>query len=151
MERLIYTVGSGIRTLEEFLELLRIYEVSLLADVRRFPKSRFPWFQQKSLAGSLARAGITYLYFGDELGGYRRGGYERHMRSDEFRRGLERLSEAADRMTTAVMCSEKLPWKCHRRFIGSELERQGWKVRHILAKGEVWKPSRQMFFPGKFL
>lgn len=145
MERIIYSVGSGTRTLEEFLELLRVYEISLLADVRRFPKSRFPWFCQKPLAEALAEAGITYLFLGDELGGYRRGGYALHMASEEFRKGIIRLTGASDRTTTAVMCSEKLPWKCHRRYISRELETRGFKVVHVIGTGETWNPRRFHF------
>lgn len=147
----IFTVGSGRRTLEEFTGILAASGISILVDVRRFPRSRFPWFRREPLAEALASRGIRYVYLGEELGGYRRGGYERYMKSDEFRRGMDRLIEAAAGRNAAVMCSEKPPWKCHRRFIGNELEQRGWKVSHLLEAGEVWAPPRQRSFPGKFL
>ena len=39
------------------------------------------------------------------------------MRTDEFRDGLQVLLERMDQGRTAVMCSESLWWRCHRRMV----------------------------------
>ncbi|MGC9013888.1 MAG: DUF488 family protein [Thermoproteota archaeon] len=40
----IYTIGHSTRTLEEFLETLKHYNVELIIDVRKFP-----WFNKEVL------------------------------------------------------------------------------------------------------
>ena len=146
-EQVVYTVGTSTRTMEEFLALLQRYGVRLVVDVRRFPVSRrYPHFDRAALAGCLRAAGIDYYYLGAELGGYRTGGYEAFTATPLFRAGLERLTELAAAGPAAVMCSERFPWKCHRRFIARHLARAGWRVVHILEsgrkyEGEVRRPA----------
>jgi len=48
-------------------------------------------------------------YLGEELGGYRSGGYEAYRKSVEFEAGLARLQGAAQEKRVAIMCSERLP------------------------------------------
>ena len=35
--------------------------------------------------------------------------------------------------TTAIMCAEALPWRCHRSLIGDALVVKGWTVRDIMS------------------
>jgi len=128
----IYSVGHSTRDLEEFLKLLNLYGVRNLADVRRFPTSRFAHFTKEALERHLAGAMVAYVYLGHELGGYRRGGYEAYMNTQAFREGLGLLEKLARTGPTAFMCAEKLPWRCHRRFIARVLCSRGWKVIHII-------------------
>lgn len=138
--RAIYTIGSSNRGPKEFLALLRQHGVQTLVDVRRFPTSRLAHFQKEPLAEWLQQAGLRYVYLGEELGGYRSGGYEAYLRTEEFARGLERLEALAAESTVAMMCAERFPWKCHRRFIGRVLQERGWKVIHIIDEQRVWIP-----------
>ncbi len=132
----IYTVGHSNRSLEEFIALLKGYKIGAVADVRRFPYSRLnPQFNRENLERALKAAGIEYVWLGNELGGYRSGGYEEHTKSDEFQKGLERLEFLAYHKRTAIMCAEKLWFRCHRRFIADELARRGWEVLHITDSG----------------
>jgi hypothetical protein len=39
----------------------------------------------------------------------------------EFEAALERLMVLAEERTTAIMCSEAVPWRCHRSLIGDAL------------------------------
>src|SRR6185437_16415445 len=56
-----FTIGHSNRSLEEFIELLRSADVSLLADIRKFPRSRAnPQFNVDTLGESLAPFGISY-------------------------------------------------------------------------------------------
>ena len=137
----LYTLGSGTRTLEEFLGLLRLLGIDLLADVCHFPGSRrSPHFGREALAAALSDAGVGYAWLGEELGGYRAGGYERHMETEAFGRGLVRLEELARAHTVAIMCAERLPWRCHRRFIADRLVARGWNVVHVIDVRHAWRP-----------
>lgn len=107
--RTILTLGSSTRSTQEFLDLLAHYQIEAIADVRRFPTSRFDHFIKESLAPLLQEKGIAYLYLGEELGGYRSGGYEAYRKSVEFEAGLARLQGAAQEKRVAIMCSERLP------------------------------------------
>lgn len=141
--KVIFTLGTSTRSPEEFLALLAHYRIGGLVDVRRFPTSRFPHFQQQNLAALLAEAGIEYVYLGESLGGYRSGGYQAYIASPSFAQGLEQLEALATARRVAVVCCERLPWKCHRRFIGQELANRGWQVRHIIDLKREWIPKGQ--------
>ncbi|RMG65826.1 MAG: DUF488 domain-containing protein [Calditrichaeota bacterium] len=139
----IFTVGTSNRTEQAFLALLRAYGIEQLVDVRRFPTSqRFPHFKKEALAAACRSAGLHYLWLGDLLGGYRKGGYEAYMQTPGFAQGLNRLERLAQEHPTAFCCSERLPWKCHRRFIARALESRGWQVVHILDEDRIWTPGQ---------
>ncbi len=149
----IWTIGHSIRTLDEFLALLTAGHIKLLADVRRFPGSRrHPHFNQETLDASLAEHNIAYRHFVD-LGGRRDkrlpdspntgwrvesfNAYADFMQSPEFLAALEELQTAAHATPTAIMCSEALPQKCHRRLISDALVVRGWRVRHLLSPKRI--------------
>ena len=139
----IYTLGTSTRSPEEFIELLSSHGVEAVVDVRRFPSSRFEHFRREKLARLLSETGIDYVYMGGELGGYRRGGYQNFTTTPEFQIGLKKLEEIARRRRTAIICAERFPWRCHRRFIALELEKQGWQVSHIIDQGRDWLPRKR--------
>ena len=137
---IIYTIGHSNRSLEEFLSLLDHYGIGLVVDVRRFPTSRkYPHFSRESLEAALSSRGIGYAWLGDLLGGYRKGGYRAYMETEEFRRGLERLLELAEGRRTAIMCAERLWFRCHRRFIADALVAMGHEVVHIVEPGREYR------------
>jgi uncharacterized protein (DUF488 family) len=136
----IYTLGTSTRGSTEFLSLLRNNHIELVIDVRRFPTSKYEHFRQKQLSQLLAQANMEYSYLGRELGGYRSQGYQSFTESDEFQQGLDRLERAAEQKRAAVICAERFPWRCHRRFISRELEKRGWKVVHIIDDKRTWVP-----------
>jgi uncharacterized protein (DUF488 family) len=121
--------------------LLGSLGVAVVVDVRRFPTSRFNHFKREVLKELLEARGFSYIYLGEELGGYRRGGYEAYLGSEEFRQGLRRVEELARRGRVVILCAERLPWRCHRRFIGRELERDGFRVEHIIDEKRRWVPK----------
>jgi uncharacterized protein (DUF488 family) len=84
----------------------------------------------------LPEHGIEYIWLGRELGGYRRGGYKKHMRTKLFKEGIRKLLEIAKVKRTCIMCMEVNPKYCHRRFISTHLEKKGVKVFHIIRKGQ---------------
>lgn len=141
---IIYTLGSSNRSPEEFLGLLEAFAIQVVIDVRRFPTSRFEHFRQQNLAALLSEKGIGYLYLGTELGGYRSGGYEAFMASGQFMDGLERLEESAKAKKAVILCAERLPWRCHRRFISRQLLQRGWRVSHVIDEKRSWEPKLQV-------
>jgi uncharacterized protein (DUF488 family) len=135
--------------------LLKSHGIAAVADVRAFPGSRrHPHFSRENLERSLPEAGIEYLWLGRELGGRRRGeegrspntglrnasfrNYADHMASPDFSAGIARLLSLADEKPTALLCAERLWWRCHRSLIADYLELiRGRRVRHILEPGEA--------------
>ncbi|HJQ10451.1 MAG TPA: DUF488 domain-containing protein [Gemmatimonadaceae bacterium] len=146
----LYTIGHSTRTLEDFIALLKREGVSHLVDVRAFPTSaRYPHFNQQNLADGLAREGIRYTHF-PALGGRRKvrrdshntlwrnagfRGYADYMETREFATALDDLLELASRETTAIMCAEAVPWRCHRSLISDAAVGKGAQVFHILDAG----------------
>jgi uncharacterized protein (DUF488 family) len=149
----LWTIGHSTRPLPEFLELLAGPSIGLVADVRRFPGSRrYPHFDRDALAEALGRSGIAYRHF-EALGG-RRGkrapgspntgwrveafnAFADHMATPEFAAALDDLAVSAAQTPTAVMCSEAVPWRCHRRLIADALTARGWTVLDILSPTKV--------------
>jgi uncharacterized protein (DUF488 family) len=153
-----FTVGHGIRPIEELLELLSDAGVQTLVDVRRFPGSRrHPQFNQPALAGALETAGIVYRH-AVELGGRLSGepGEERFdcIRVAAFRSYAARMASPhwQDTLATALeepdpcfLCAETLWWRCHRRLIAELLDARGHEVIHLLQPGHSephrrWEP-----------
>ncbi len=156
MERILYTVGHSRHSPESFLALLKRFGVCFLVDIRRHPGSRkFPHFRKENLAPFLEAHGLGYKHL-EGLGGWRRPrpdspntaltspgfrGYADHMQTIEFQEALAELLELARRETTAIMCAEGLPWRCHRWFLSDLLLLQGFTVLHILPDGNL-RPHR---------
>jgi len=137
----IYTLGTNRRNEEDFIEILFAYQIQNLIDVRRFPKSKIPIFIRETLEPLLHREGIEYYFLGAELGGFRKGGYIAYTLSDEFIKGVILLESIALKKTSVIICAERFPWKCHRKWIARELHKRGWEVEHIIDKGKVWIPK----------
>jgi len=133
----LWTIGHSNRSKEVFLELLREHEIEVLVDVRSFPTSKIEHFKREEMEKWLPENGVEYVWLGEELGGYRKGGYKRHMRTKLFREGIRRLLEIARQKRTCIMCMETNPKYCHRRHISAYLEKRGVEVIHILKKGQT--------------
>jgi uncharacterized protein (DUF488 family) len=148
MSNPVFTIGHSTRPLEEFIELLRINDVTLLADIRTIPKSRRnPQYWHDVLEASLSEAGIGYTYL-PGLGGRRRTsvesintawrnasfrGYADHMQTEEFTAALEELIAISRDQVTAIMCAEAVPWRCHRSLVGDALVVRGIEVIDIMS------------------
>jgi uncharacterized protein (DUF488 family) len=136
-ETVVWTIGHSNRSQGTFLEMLEEHGIEVLVDVRRFPTSKVEHFRKETMEQWLSEQGIEYVWLGEELGGYRRGGYKAYTETEEFKEGMKRLLEIARQKRTCVMCMEPNPKYCHRRFISAYLERKGIKVMHIIAKGQT--------------
>lgn len=137
----IFTLGTNLRSSEDFIEILLACEIRNFIDVRSFPRSKLSHFNQKALKILLSENGINYHFLGAELGGFRKGGYTAYLITDEFSRGINMVEAIAQEKTSVISCSERFPWKCHRKWISRELQKRGWHVKHIIDKGKVWTPQ----------
>jgi uncharacterized protein (DUF488 family) len=144
----IFTIGHSTRPIEEFVEILKAFDIGLLADVRTVPRSRHnPQFNKDELPASLAAAGIDYVHLAN-LGGLRHTtkdspnmgwrnasfrGYADYMQTAEFAQALDELIEMARTKRAAIMCAEAVPWRCHRSLIGDALLVRGIEVTDIMS------------------
>jgi uncharacterized protein (DUF488 family) len=144
----VYTIGHSTRTLEEFVALLKAYQISLLVDVRTVPRSRHnPQFNKEPLPASLKTEGIRYIHM-PEIGGLRHPkrdsinlawqnmgfrGYADYMQTKEFTDNLLKIVALARENCLTLMCAEALPWRCHRSLISDALVVRHIKVLHILS------------------
>lgn len=133
----VYTIGYEGKDIDEFLELLRKKGVQHLVDVRSYPTSRREKFDKENLKDRLFHESILYKHI-PEMGGLRDEDYEEVMEEEDWKEGFEELKEIASEGKTVLMCLEKDPMRCHRRFIAERLEEEGWEVVHI-GRGGSWK------------
>jgi uncharacterized protein (DUF488 family) len=145
---ILWTIGHSMRPIGEFTDLLLAHRISLLVDVRTVPRSRYhPQFNTETLAQSLREVEIQYRHLSG-LGGLRKPkkdsvndgwrnasfrGYADYMQTEEFQQTLEELVQYGTHDSTAIMCAEAVPWRCHRSLIADALTSRGWDIRHIMS------------------
>lgn len=136
---MIYTIGHSTRPLEELIKVLKHYKIERLIDIRHFPRSRHnSQFNKETLEKELPEHGINYFWL-EKLGGFRKGGYKKYMKTKEWQEGFKQLMELASRFTVAIMCAEILHFKCHRRFVADALKRANFSVLHIYDENKAEK------------
>ena len=130
-------MGHSTRSFEDFIEILQIYNVELVVDVRRHPGSkRFPHFNKEYLEVNLPKVKIHYKNF-QELGGYRKEGYLAFSQTKEFIDATKKLLGLIDGKTAVIFCAEILWWRCHRRYIAETLVNEGNQIIHIFDKNKI--------------
>lgn len=149
----LLTVGHGTLSQDDFTDLLHEAEVQALVDVRIAPGSRrSPHFLRDEMSTWLPAAGVDYRWERD-LGGFRRSplvspdvalrnasfrAYAAYMRTDAFQQALAGLLVRARGARTAVMCSETVWWRCHRRLIADHASLvEGVTVMHLMPRGRL--------------
>ena len=144
----VLTIGHSTHAIGAFLALLRLHQVTAVADVRSAPYSRFnPQYRRGRLSDALEAEGIRYFYLGRELGGrtedpacYEDGRirYDRVAATELFKSGLARVVRGSAKHRIALMCAEKEPIDCHRALLVSRaLEERGVAVAHVHADGRL--------------
>lgn len=144
----IYTIGHSTRPIEEFIDLLKSHGISQLVDIRTIPKSRHnPQYGQELLQQSLEETGISYVYL-KALGGLRSSSkdsindawrnksfrnYADYMQTDAFIEGVKELIQLASDKTTAIVCAEAVPWRCHRSLVSDALLVRGIESCEIIS------------------
>lgn len=161
----IYSLGHSNRSLEDFILLLKDSGIKTLVDVRSYPGSKYvPHFNKEVLEESLRDEGIGYHHL-RKLGGRRRPlddidqalvsawkkeafrNYAVYSLTEDYKKGLEELMLIAGASTTAIMCAEALPWRCHRLIISNSLLALGHEVIHITGRGQFTKHELGLYGP----
>jgi uncharacterized protein (DUF488 family) len=150
-----FTIGHSNRSPKEFVELLDGPHIDRVVDIRKIPRSRSnPQFNADTLPQILAAANISYEHAA-ALGGLRGKArtlppdvngfwtndsfhnYADYALSPEFHAGLAHLLEEGHKQRCAIMCSEAVWWRCHRRIVADYLIASGETVFHIMGKGRL--------------
>jgi uncharacterized protein (DUF488 family) len=150
-----FTIGHSNRSLEVFVALLRQADVTLVADIRKMPRSRTnPQFNETALPQALAGFGIGYDHVAS-LGGLRGKtaamapdingfwtnksfhNYADYALTEPFQAALAHLLGAGRKQRCTLMCSEAVWWRCHRRIVADYLIANGREVFHIMGEGRL--------------
>lgn len=151
----LLTVGHGQDGRDQLGARLTGAGIGLVVDVRRFPGSRrHPDVAHDALAGWLPGIGIRYRW-DERLGGRRRlpagepvadswwtvaqfAAYAAHTRTPEFTAALDGVLAEAAAEPVAVMCSEYVWWRCHRRLIADvAVLAHSVPVQHVMPDGRL--------------
>lgn len=149
------TIGHSNRSLNEFVDMLRAARVEMLIDVRAFPRSRSnPAYNIDRLPEDLANVQICYRHM-PALGGRRPKqpgvdeninalwrvqsfhNYADYALSEEFATAFLDLVHLGRDYRLALMCSEAVWWRCHRRIITDHLLLNGYAVDHLMAADRI--------------
>ena len=155
MTHLFSTIGHSTCSLEEFQDMLQFADINLLLDVRTFPRSRTnPVFNIDTLPADLAKINIDYQHCAG-LGGRRKKQagidvslnamwrvqafpiYADYALSDEFGAAFAALVALGKKYRLAIMCSEAVWWRCHRRIITDYLLLNGHAVQHLMVPNRI--------------
>jgi uncharacterized protein (DUF488 family) len=154
-----FTIGHSTRPIADFVALLGAGEVGTVADIRTVPRSRTnPQYNRDVLPETLAGFGIGYAHLA-ELGGLRPRStvvppetdgywtnasfhnYADYAQTAPFREGLATLIALGRERRVAMMCSEAVWWRCHRRIVADHLLARGEAVFHLMSESRV-EPAR---------
>ena len=149
------SIGHSNRSIDEFTEMLTAAGIQVLVDVRSFPMSRSnPMFNIDRLPDELTPAGIEYRHL-RALGGRRpkQAGVDESLNAmwrvqsfhnyadyalgEQFAEAFAELLELGRQRRVAVMCSEAVWWRCHRRIIADYLLASGYAVDHLMGLGQT--------------
>ena len=154
MPQQLLTLGHGTATEEELARLIRGAAIESLVDVRTVPKSRrHPQFWREAMERWVPeRSGSAYRWE-PALGGFRKSNrnspnvalrhpsfrsYADYMETDTFALALHELLAQALASQVAIMCSETVWWRCHRRLISdAALLLHGVRVMHLMHDGKL--------------
>jgi len=153
MAQELLTLGHGTASEDELAEIIREARIQSIVDVRSVPKSRrHPQFWREEMQRWIPeRTGSAYRWE-PALGGFRRPnrdspnvalrhpsfrGYADYMETDVFSAALTRLL-APPTTRIAILCSETLWWRCHRRLIAdAAVLLRDVTVQHVMHGGEL--------------
>lgn len=146
--KILYTIGHSKHEIEFFINLLNLYEINCLIDVRSTPYSRIaPQYNKENLSVILKLKKINYLHFPKEFGARQtdlafldlegKVDYSRLRETPEFREGVRRVLEGLEKnFKIVLMCSEANPFDCHRFvMIAYHFVRENILVKHIMKDG----------------
>ena len=148
-----YTMGFSNRSWEETLEILKVFKIGQLVDIRTLPGSKHtPQFNLEHLQQQLPKAGIEYVHM-KNLGGLRKPlkdstvnsawqnsgfrGYADYMQTQEFTAALDELIRLIKEKPAVYCCTEAVFWRCHRQLVSDALLVRGYHIGHIFSATKV--------------
>lgn len=146
-------MGFSNRTWEETLEILKVFRIERLIDIRTLPGSKHtPQFNLEHLQQELPKAGIEYFHM-KNLGGLRKPrndstvnsawqnsgfrGYADYMQTPEFVAALGELIRLFKEKTAVYCCTEAVFWRCHRQLVSDALLIRGYHIGHIFSPTKI--------------
>ena len=150
----LLTLGHGTATAEELARLIREAAIESIVDVRTAPKSRrHPQFWREEMERWVPESSGSAYRWEPTLGGFRKvhrnshnvalrhpsfRAYADYMETDVFALALCDLLLRATTSQVAIMCSETVWWRCHRRLISdAALLLHGVPVQHLMHDGKL--------------
>ncbi len=129
----LLTFGHGTLEQHEIAALVRAAGIERVVDVRSVPKSRrHPWVWSEEMSRWIPQEAHAEYLWRSDLGGFRTPqrsshhlalrhpafrAYADYMETERFRSALDDLVNSLRERCVAIMCSETLWWRCHRRLI----------------------------------
>jgi uncharacterized protein (DUF488 family) len=101
-------MGYQFRTLEDVLNIIKEYGITVLVDIRSKPYSRKKDFNKNNLMQNLP---CQYIWRGESLGG------KEGERINDWKNGLEEIANLAKTEKVMLMCMENDVNSCHRRIL----------------------------------
>ncbi len=150
MTRVIATIGYEGATIDAFIRALKREDIDTIIDVRAIPFSRKPGFSKTPLSVALSDAGISYMHFrhmgnpekgkniAHEKGWSYEAMYQTHLKTPNAIAELNIAAQMAKDSRICLLCFERDPATCHRRFTAIALrELTGLKVRDVYVEEQV--------------
>lgn len=163
----IYTIGYSCYKIDDFIKILKKYNINSLIDVRSNPSSKFfVDYNKENLEYVLNKHNIIYRNYKAEFGArqkdikYYTDGYldfDKFTKSKVFLEGIRKI-EAGIKLnyTFVFMCAEKDPSTCHRNImVAKEFYKLGYNVKNILEDGSyeiqksIEKRLVEKYFPNR--
>lgn len=163
MKKTLFTIGySGFPNVDEFVDILKHYEIQILIDVRSSPfSSHFPNYNKDNLSNALNKNNILYFNYARQFGArqenrdfYKNGrlDFETFTKSEQFMSGVANVEKSKAKIV--FMCAEKKPIDCHRTImVARAFSLRGYNIIHIMPNGmketqkDIDRELLQKFFP----
>ena len=147
---MIYTIGHSNITQESFIEILKLFKLQLVVDVRSTPYSKYvPHFNRENINKSLKENDIGYIFLGSYISGkpkdkkyYTNGkvDYDLIAKTEHYKEGINKIMTLSRDKDIILVCGEEDPKSCHRHnLITQSLVKAGFEVIHIRKNGKIYK------------
>lgn len=155
---MFFTVGHSNRQLDELVAIVKAHDIDVIADVRggKAGSRAFPHFNKENLQVEIPKCGVGYIHI-PELGGRRgktlnadptlngewrldafRYYADYAYYSETFEQGIEQLLKIGNEVNVAFMCSEAVPWRCHRSIVSDYLMMiHDKEITHLLSETQT--------------
>lgn len=141
----IYTIGHSNYSVETLVNMLRLYDITCVVDIRGTPYSKYNvQFNKETISDTLKKLGFLYIYMGKEFAAQREdrssytsegyADFNKAMADENFKRGIERVKLGYEKgYRIALLGARQDPINCHRAIlVGRALRREGIEMHHIL-------------------